>query len=289
MNDSPEPIPTTDANATRRQLFWEQTRRLLRAEALAPRAQPVAQPSPYLCERVTYRSLGGYEITAALSRPAGGSGPWPGIVTAPGYGGWEFGVERAEAQRGYVILQVYPRLQGESAGVTDEPEHVLRGLRAGPEDYYYRGAYCDVLRGLDYLRTRPEVDARRLATVGTSQGGALALAAAALDADVRACVAHVPYLCDLARSPAFAHLPLQHPAAQQVLDYFDPVQLAAWIYCPTLISSGGQDHTSPAAGIALLHRRLPGVRSWFHDPQLAHASSPAFHEMTWQWLARWLA
>lgn len=289
MNHTPERIPTTDANAIRRQHFWAQTRRLLDAEALAPRAQPVTQPSPYLSERVTYRSLGKVEITARLSRPAGGSGPCPGIVTAPGYGGWEFGVDLAEAQRGYVILQVYPRLQGESAGVTDEPEHVLRGLNDGPEGYYYRGAYCDVLRGLDYLRTRPEVDARRLATVGTSQGGALALAAAALDESVRACVAHVPYLCDLARSPAFAHLPVQHPAAQQVLDYFDPVQLAAWIRCPTLLSSGGQDLTSPASSIARLHDRLAGVRSWFHDPRLAHTSSPVFHELTWQWLTRWLA
>jgi cephalosporin-C deacetylase-like acetyl esterase len=46
----------------------------------------------------------------------------------------------------------------------------------------------DSLRALDYLVTRPEVEAQRIATVGLSMGSAMAQWLAALDERVKACV-----------------------------------------------------------------------------------------------------
>ena len=40
------------------------------------------------------------------------------------------------------------------------------------EKYYYRGAYMDCLRGVDFLCSRPEVDEARLGMWSRSQGGA---------------------------------------------------------------------------------------------------------------------
>jgi hypothetical protein len=46
----------------------------------------------------------------------------------------------------------------------------------------------DSLRGVDYLTSRPEVDASRLATVGMSMGSTMAWWVAALDERIKACV-----------------------------------------------------------------------------------------------------
>jgi dienelactone hydrolase len=46
----------------------------------------------------------------------------------------------------------------------------------------------DTLKALDYLVTRPEVDPRRVATVGMSMGSTMAWFAAALDTRLKVCV-----------------------------------------------------------------------------------------------------
>src|SRR6266851_2312235 len=56
---------------------------------------------------------------------------------------------------------------------------MTQGIR-DPQDYYYRHAYADAVRALELLANRDEVDEKRLAVTGFSQGGGMALAVAAL-------------------------------------------------------------------------------------------------------------
>jgi pimeloyl-ACP methyl ester carboxylesterase len=75
--------------------------------------------------------------------------------------------------------------------------------------------WADVLDYRDavsYVRTLPGVDPERVAIWGTSYGGALALAAAALDRRIRAVVAQVPVLAQRPRDPA------TQAALQQLFD-----------------------------------------------------------------------
>ncbi len=53
-----------------------------------------------------------------------------------------------DCQRGYAVLQVYPRSQGESADFwkIDGPDKLTWRVDQ-PEGYYYQGAYVDVMRG----------------------------------------------------------------------------------------------------------------------------------------------
>jgi len=111
-----------DPPATREEIesFWRATLQRAAKEPLEAEVEPVKEPLPYQKFRVTYRSLGGIRIRAYLGVPIRGEGPQqklPGIVTAPGYGGSQQGVMLDDCQRGYAVLQVYPRSQGESANL----------------------------------------------------------------------------------------------------------------------------------------------------------------------------
>src|SRR4029079_2077442 len=89
-------------------------------EPVEPKVQPLKDPLPYQTFAISLRSLGGVRIRGKLALPPRGAGvaelrSVPVIVTAPGYGSTQQGVMLSECQRGYAILQIYPRSQGDSA------------------------------------------------------------------------------------------------------------------------------------------------------------------------------
>jgi len=216
----------------------------------------------------------------------------PAIITAPGYGGWEHGVTLSDCQRGYLILQISPRQQGESSGLPRYERWqgegpLLRGIKQ-PEGYFYQGAYMDMLRGVDYLLTRDDVDPERIGAMGTSQGGGIVLASSALIPRIKAVVAHVPYFCDMRHNTAFATGELDTPEHLATFDYFDPVQLAHRLHAPTLLSSGGKDATCPAETIRAVFDQLPGIKGLLHYPELIHTSSLGFYRASWEWMATYL-
>jgi cephalosporin-C deacetylase len=269
--------------------FWRATLARLAAEPIEATVTDLREPLPYRTFRVEYRSLGGVRVRALLALPVrGGEAPRPlaAVVTVPGYGGTQQGVMLAECQRGYAILQVYPR--------TPDGDKLTWHLDR-PEGAYYQLAYADVIRGVDYLRSRSDIDRERIAIAGTSQGGGIALAVASLDSRLKAVVAHVPFLCDMrraARTEGSLVKKLLDQAGMNderhldTLDYFDPLQLAASLRAPALVSSGGRDAVCPAPAIRAVFDRIPATKSLFHDPDLLHTTSEPFYAMCWQWLER---
>ncbi len=281
--------------------FWQQTLARLGREPMDAKVEQVNEPLPYRKYRVTLRGLDGVHFRALLALPVMGEAtakPLPAIVTVPGYGGTQQGVMLSECLRGYAILQVYPRSQGDSEALwkIDGPDK-LTWHAAHPEGAYYQGAYADVVRGIDYLISRPDVDPERIGLVGTSQGGGMALAVGALDPRVKVVVAHVPFLCDFRAAAAMPEslvktvlnrANLNNEATLRTLDYFDPLQLAPDLHVPVLVSAGGKDVTCPAATIRAVYERLPGIKSLMFYPELTHTSCAGFYEMTWPWLDLYL-
>ena len=277
--------------------FWRSTLLRLASEPIEATVQDTREPLPYKKYRIEYRSLDGVHVRAYLALPIRGgerTRPFPAVVTAPGYGGSQQGLMLDECQRGYAILQVFPRSQGPSAELwkIDGPEKLTWNLKQ-PRGAYYEGAYADVIRGIDYLVSRPDIDRQRIAIAGTSQGGGIALAVASLDQRVKAVVAHVPFLCDMrsaARTEGSLIKQLLDKALMNdeqhltVLDHFDPLKLAPGLKAPALISSGGKDTVCPAETIRAVFDSVAGTKSLFHDTELPHTSSERFYRMTWDWL-----
>jgi cephalosporin-C deacetylase len=277
--------------------FWRSTLTRLAAEPIDSTVEDTREPLPYKKYRVEYRSLGGIRVRAFLALPvrdAGKTRSLPAIVTAPGYRELQQGIMLSECQRGYAILQVFPRSQGPSAELwkIDGPEKLTWNLDQ-PEGAYYQGAYSDVIRGVDYLLTRADIDQERIAIAGTSQGGGIALAVASLDSRIKAVVAHVPFLCDVrhaARTEGALIKRLLDAAKMNDeqhlnnLAFFDPLKLIPELKAPALIGSGGRDTVCPAATIRAVFDAVPGIKALFHDPDLPHTSSGRFYKMTWAWL-----
>jgi len=129
---------------------------------------------------------------------------------------------------------------------------------ATKETYYYRAAFLDLVRAIDFLVSRPEVDASKIVAEGGSQGGAFTLAACALDHRIKAGAPTIPFLSDYRdyfnivswpRSDFEAYLS-KHPETNwnnvyDVLTYFDIKNMAGWIQCPIIMGAGLQDEVCP--------------------------------------------
>ncbi|MCS2812938.1 acetylxylan esterase [Bacteroides ovatus] len=74
-------------------------------------------------------------------------------------------------------------------------EWIAFGLDS-PKHYYYRGAFADTVRSIDFIFAQPCFDGQNLFATGISQGGALTLAAASLDHRISAAAPIVPFLSD---------------------------------------------------------------------------------------------
>ncbi|MFF2116873.1 acetylxylan esterase [Kitasatospora sp. NPDC058184] len=163
------------------------------------------------------------------------------------------------------------------------PGFVTRGV-LDPAGYYYRDAYVDAVRAVDTALAHPAVDPGRIVVSGCSQGGLLALAAAALHGRVAAALVESPFLCDVTDA---ARLPDRQPYREllrfcqfhpqhvgRVLDtlaYFDGVALAERAACPALFSLAMRDQVCSPASVATTYHHYAGPKRIGVWPFAGHA------------------
>jgi cephalosporin-C deacetylase len=249
-----------------------------------------------LCSFQGMRLRGWYSVPR--DRP-----PWgrfPAVLAVPGYqGNKDIPVHLVQA--GFAVLTLFPRGQGESRKEW-ELEHCTKLTYniTDKDRYYYRGAYMDCLRGLDFLSARDEVDHSRLGMWSRSQGGGFTLATASLDHRLRAAVAEEPFLCnfpvsvEVPTSPYrelgdyLAQHPRERPAVLDTLAYFDPLNLAANIRCPTLVNIGMKDDTCPYHTIMPVFETITAPKALHVYPELTHSPCTDFNAHAMDWLRRYL-
>ena len=230
--------------------FWAGTLELLSGTSLKPvvTAEPLRSNDDVHVFNVTYLSLGGLEISAWYSLPAQGDGPFPAIINFPGYKS-EPPVRRDWGKKGVAVLSVAVRGKLKSSAEFNPgyPGLLTFGLES-KETYGYRGVISDCVRGVDFLRSRPEIDPERIFACGTSQGGGLTLITSALRPEIKAGVSGYPFLCcypeamAMFRSYPYDELacyarayPDQEAQMLDTLRYFDAVNFAPRIKCPMFV------------------------------------------------------
>ena len=164
---------------------------------------------------------------------------------------------------------------------------MTRGI-GRPEDYYYTRLFTDAAMAVDAAREL--TGAPQVAVSGSSQGGGLALAAAALVPDqVAVCHADVPFLCDIQRAitlapgapytevPEFlAHQLELIPAALDTLRYVDCALLARRITARCLLSVGLMDTICPPSTVFAAYNEITAGKDISVHPFTGH-EVPAAH------------
>lgn len=135
--------------------------------------------------------------------------------------------------------------------------------------FYFREMFLRCLRALDYIKTRPEWNGKDLIVYGSSQGGAQALVAAALDSQVTLCVACVPALSDhggilAGRKSGWPRLIRLNkdgkPADSKIAEtsaYYDSVNFAKRIKAETCMSAGFVDTVCVPTSVYAVYNSLP--------------------------------
>jgi len=232
---------------------------------------------------VAFAGFGGHRISAWLLVPKNAGERMPGVVHYAGYGGGRGAPHEhllwSAAGYAHLVMDTRGQGSGHRAGSTGDPVGpsgpsnpgvMTRGIES-PDDYYYRRLFVDAVRAVDVLASVPGVDASRIATYGASQGGAIALAAAALRTDVAATVALVPFLSDVRRASLITdehpyrelggYLAVHRHAAERVFEtisYFDGVNMAKRVTNPTWMSAALMDAICPPSTVFGAFHNLAG-------------------------------
>lgn len=243
--------------------FWDDILEQLRQIPLDPEIEPLPMRSTPEIEafEVHYTSLDQVRIAGWYCRPREDTidGPYPGLSLVPGYVS-EPTFPKSWAKLGYAAIGVAPRgkLRSNAQFNPGYPGLLTQNI-TDKNTYSYRGFYADAVRAIEFLKALPEVDPARIGVHGSSQGGALSLVTSALLPDqIAASALGAPYLVGYMDSARLTHsypyeeineylrlYPEREAQVRETLNYFDCLNLAPRITCPTLVYAGLNDDVCP--------------------------------------------
>lgn len=166
---------------------------------------------------------------------------------------------------------------------------MTRGI-LDPRTYYYRRVFTDAVMAVESAKHLPGVDSKRIAVAGTSQGGGIALATAALAQGVKGLICDVLFLCHFERavklvdSMPYAEIsryckvhPEQTETVFRTLSYFDGVNFAVRAKCPALFSVALMDDICPPSTIFAAYNHYAGPKRIEVYPFAGHEGGGSYH------------
>jgi dienelactone hydrolase len=295
----------------------------LPARPAKPKIQTISKEDrgSYLLEKFEFDNEAGAQVPGYLLLPKKASGKSPAILYCHWHGGeYEIGKEElfqarhtpeapgpALAARGYVVLGIDAYCFGErnGRGPGGPSEKGRDGEMSASKFNLWVGRTLwgmivrDDLIALDYLASRPEVDAQRIGVMGMSMGATRAWWLMALDERLKTAVP----ICCLTRYQDLIEQGLLkahgiYYFVPNFLKHFDTEAVVALIAPrPVLFLDGDQDGTSPVQGIRAIEKavqpvyRLYNAETAFQSivyPGQGHIYTPEMWNKTMEWLDKYL-
>ena len=149
---------------------------------------------------------------------------------------------------------------------------MTRGILS-PHTYYYRRVFTDAVRAVEAARAYEAVDSERIAVMGGSQGGGIALAVAGLVPDLAAVLPDVPFLCHYRRAMEITNAYPYQELVQycrrhrnnietvfNTLRYFDGMHFAPRATSPALFSAALMDDICPPSTVFAAYNHYAGPK-----------------------------
>ncbi|WP_373230113.1 acetylxylan esterase [Cohnella sp.] len=272
--------------------YWEQTISQFSSKPLnatrSPLETPLAEMEAY---KVTYEGFDETPIHGWYLLPRSSRGEKiPCVVLYHGYTGSKGYPEDYAAYilMGIAVFSIDIRGQGgETGNRLDQSYGMTKGwITQGildRETCYYKAITLDALKALEWVCEQPEVDSKRICVSGGSQGGGLAMIAAALSDKPTIAVAHIPNMCYMdfgilnstsALSEAAAFLerfPEHLDTVLKTLSYYDNMNLAHRIRIPLLVTVGLKDMVTMPETIYAAYNRVQSEKTIYPYPFTGHA------------------
>lgn len=291
--------------------FWD--RSLAEMRALEPKVEliPAAFTTSFAdCFDLFFTGIGGARIHAKFLRPKKISRPAPAVLMFHGYSGncgdWQS--KLGYAAQGFVVAALDCRGQ---AGLSEDVGgvkgwtlrgHIIRGLDGPPEKMLFRQIFLDTAQLAQIVMAMPEVDAKRVAATGGSQGGGLTLACAALEPRISRLAPVFPFLSDYLR---VWEMDLDVAAYEELRDYFrkfDPLHqrkdeiftklgyidvqhLAPRIRGEVLMGVGLMDTICPPSTQFAAYNKIPAPKSLAIYPDFGHEGLPGLDDRIFQFVS----
>jgi len=296
---NPEQIASPQDKQPDFDAFWEQT--LAELAAVDPEYKLTLLPEHSNDIRRVYhvemRSWGGEKISGVYAEPVK-EGKYNTTIYYMGYNSDVYYPDPS-ADPDMIEFTLCVRGQALNTPATGKGIWVAEGLES-KDTYYYRGAFADVVRAVDFVCSREKVDQDHLVAEGESQGGAFSFISASLDHRIKAIAPAVPFLGDYPDYFKVASWPGNEVIAAQkelgisdedlyrTLSYFDVKNFTDRIECPVYMSIGLQDPTCPPHTNFASYNHVKSEKQWICYPHCGHAmwQVPEWREIKKEFFAR---
>jgi cephalosporin-C deacetylase len=252
-------------------------------------------------------------VDAKLLRPKGATKRHPAVVMFHGYTGnsGEWADKLNYVGQGFTVAALDCRGQGgrsEDKGAvagTTYRGHIIRGLddalNGAPEKLLFRQIFLDCAQLARIVMEMPDVDPARVGATGGSQGGALTVAAGALEPRLRRVAPVFPFLCDYKRvwemdqaKDAYAELRdffrlfdprhEREDAIFEKLGYVDIQHLAPRIRGEVLWGIGLMDTICPPSSQFAAYNKIASEKSLVVYPDFGHEGLPGMSDRVFQFM-----
>ncbi|MBA3700247.1 MAG: acetylxylan esterase [Planctomycetes bacterium] len=253
-------------------------------------------------QKITMGNIRGSKIYGYFARPAGDK-PCPAMLQVQYAGVYALKKNSVvdQAKNGWMVLNIIAHDLP-----VDESDDFYKKQSDGPlKDYtrigaddretsYFLRMYLSCYRAADYLANRPDWNKQTLLVQGGSQGGLQAIVTAGLHPAITSATANVPAGCDhtgadLKRSPGWPGLVNKWSGKDEAKlrtasMYYDVVNFARRVKCPTMIGMGLIDTTCPAPGVFAAYNQITAPKRIIIMPNADHMGDhKAYYGALWGW------